>query len=231
MDAKKAIKQINKDGVLLVFPIKNDKVTPSLWQRFYPRSTMKWEWDAGADGRVAELWHLREELSRSSEVAYAKWFKGRATFFSLPVFNSLLTISRQTLPDSQFQHAEARRLLQELMEDSPQSVRTVKANTGLAGYLNESAFTRGMKELWNRLLIVGHGEIADGAFPSLAVGATKWMFEESWENSANGDVTAAKEELTELLSHESPFLIYSERMLTRLKPRISPTTPSNLAER
>ena len=40
-----------------------------------------------------------------------------------------------------------------------------------------------MRELWERLLIVGVGEVDDGAFPSLAVGATEVLFEELWEQA------------------------------------------------
>lgn len=40
---------------------------------------MHWEWDDAGDKRVADLWHLREELSRSGErVVYTKWFQNRA---------------------------------------------------------------------------------------------------------------------------------------------------------
>lgn len=37
-----------------------------------------------------------------------------------------------------------------------------------------------MKDLFSRLLIVGFGEVEDGAFPSLAVGATELLFSDIW---------------------------------------------------
>ncbi|MBS2027495.1 MAG: hypothetical protein JST54_06265 [Deltaproteobacteria bacterium] len=37
-----------------------------------------------------------------------------------------------------------------------------------------------MKALWTRLLIVGAGEVDDGAFPSLAIGSTALLFEDLW---------------------------------------------------
>jgi hypothetical protein len=40
-----------------------------------------------------------------------------------------------------------------------------------------------MKELWSRLLIVGFGEVDEGAFPSLAVGATRLLFEPLYEEA------------------------------------------------
>jgi hypothetical protein len=42
-----------------------------------------------------------------------------------------------------------------------------------------------MKFLWTRLLIVGVGEVDDGAFPSLAVGATELVFEDLWLSRKN----------------------------------------------
>lgn len=53
-----------------------------------------------------------------------------------------------------------------------------------------------MKQLWARLLIVGFGEVDDGAFPSLAVAATELMFEDSWNDRAN-----ASKEAHEALDH------------------------------
>ena len=45
----------------------------------------------------------------------------------------------------------------------------------------ESTYSKATQELWRRLLIVGHGEIDDGAFPSLAMGSTQLMFEDLWQ--------------------------------------------------
>ncbi|HMN67936.1 MAG TPA: hypothetical protein PKC28_05290, partial [Bdellovibrionales bacterium] len=75
----KAIKAIDKKGALLVYPLNNKKEPASIWSELFPRTKMRWEWDAGSDNRVAELWYLREELSRSRKVVYVKWYQGRAT--------------------------------------------------------------------------------------------------------------------------------------------------------
>ena len=58
------------------------------------------------------------------------------------------------------------------------SSATVRAQTDVALY------SRALKELWSRLLIVGVGEVADGAFPSLAMSATRHRFEELWPDEA-----------------------------------------------
>src|SRR4051812_35309378 len=92
MQKKSAISAIERQGILLVYPIKNASDPPSLWGVAHPRKKMRWEWDDSGDDSVADLWHLRMELSTSRKVIYTKWYKGRATFFSLPVFQALLAL-------------------------------------------------------------------------------------------------------------------------------------------
>ena len=89
LNLRTAVGHIEKYGILLVYPIAGKSDPASLWSVAYPRSKMRWEWDDNGDDRVARLWHLREELSRSKKVVYAKWLNGRATFFSREVFAAL----------------------------------------------------------------------------------------------------------------------------------------------
>ncbi|MDB4947186.1 MAG: hypothetical protein JWP97_6720 [Labilithrix sp.] len=182
----KGVAVVEKLGICLVYPIDNAPEPPSLWSALHPGRKMEWSWDADADPRVAELWHLRERMARSSEVAYAKWFRGRATFFSLPVFHALLgRISAAGDPLVGLPH-ESLEILERLREVSPRSSKDLRAEVGLTGKSFERVFTQAMKALWTRLLLVGTGEIPDGAFPSLAVAATEMMFEDTW--NARGEV-------------------------------------------
>jgi len=93
MTLESAVEAINRHGVLLTFPIDNQSDPPALWSVFYPRSQMRWEWEANADNRVPKLWHLKTELSASRQVVYTKRYKGRATFFSKTLFKALLRFS------------------------------------------------------------------------------------------------------------------------------------------
>ncbi|MEO8877248.1 MAG: hypothetical protein ABI461_16765, partial [Polyangiaceae bacterium] len=86
----RAVKLIEKLGICLVFPLENRSDPPSLWSALYPGEKMLWEWDEDGDGRVSDLWHLRMRLAESREVVYAKWFRGRATFFSRDVYREML---------------------------------------------------------------------------------------------------------------------------------------------
>lgn len=175
-----AISAINRLGACLVFPLDNQPEPVSLWSHFHPRTKMRWEWDAGGDDRVPVLWHLRSELSTSGRVVYTKWFRGRATFFSLPVFSALVRLLSGG--EDEGLGPEARRLYQCFEESSPLSTKEVKRAADMEGRELARDYERGMKELWAKMLIVGFGEKDDGAFPSLLVGAAKWMHGEAWRN-------------------------------------------------
>lgn len=175
MKLKSAVRAIDKKGMLLVYPIKNAPDPASLWSEAYPSEEMRWEWDEEGDDRVADLWHIRAELSRSKKVVYAKWYKGRATFFSRDIFRALLAVlSEARIPLGR----DALTLIELLRESSPRSTKELRRESGLQGRLLESTYQKALKELWTRLLIVGFGEVDDGAFPSLAIGATQLLFED-----------------------------------------------------
>ena len=177
MTQKKAVDKINTRGVLLVFPINNLKEPRSLWSEFYPRTPMRWEWNESGDNRVGEMWSLMKTLSDSTTVVYSKWYQGRATFFSRELFTALLCM---TLPS--FEYPQLSRIAENLLDclesDSPLSTKEIKKITNLRGKENEKFYNRGMKELFSKFLIVAFGEVDDGAFPSLAVGATRNLYED-----------------------------------------------------
>lgn len=204
----RAVRAVDEAGILLVYPLANRPEPPSLWSVLHPRTPMRWAWDDSADGRVVELWQLREELARSRRVVYAKWFRGRATFFSRSVFTAMLarmiTASSAAPPLS----GEARTLLDLLEESSPRSTKELRREADLQGRMLEGIYTRAMRELWTRLLAVGMGEIDDGAFPSLAVGATRLVFEDLWDEAtalAASD-PAESSELDDVLASHPVFL-------------------------
>lgn len=173
----KAIEAINANGVLLVFPKKESPEIPSLWHCLHPRTKMVWEWDDKGDGRVFALWHLMKELSSERDVVYLKWFQDRATFFSKEVFLEYLSFLQTHFSIEEGLSAEAENLLAILRLNSPQSTRELKKEAGLQGKFYLSSYTRAIKQLFQRGLIVGCGEIADGSFPSSLLGATDLVFE------------------------------------------------------
>ncbi|MFM8313860.1 MAG: hypothetical protein ACKOA8_06205 [Deltaproteobacteria bacterium] len=195
MKTSKAIEAINRNGSLLVFPIQNREEPKSLWSELYPKTKMKWEWDDSADSRVAKLWHLREELSRSKRVVYSKWYQGRATFFSREVFTYLTTLLGHTKGLTR----ESLSVLQMLEEESPLSTKALKKKCRLQGQAMEGTYQKLLKPLWTRGFIVGFGEVDEGAFPSLAIGATSLLFEDLWSEGQKFTSSEAFKRLENLL--------------------------------
>jgi hypothetical protein len=202
---------INEHGALLVYPLNNRPEPPSVWQKIHPKSPMVWEWDDDGDTRVAQLWHIRAELSASDEVVYAKWYQGRATFFSKPVFTDLLAYlkSPQYLEELDPERAE---VMEVLGSDSPQSTKQLKAALGLEGRLNEPTYNKRLKPLWTHLLLVGYGEFEDSSFPSLGIGASHTLFESLWKKAHKTDAEEAGERLMNLFGEHSAFWKWTMRI-------------------
>lgn len=211
MSPKNAISKINSRGALLVFPINNKKEPASLWSEFYPKSKMRWEWDSDGDDRVGDLWGLMKKLSDSREVVYSKWYQGRATFFSRKLFTALLYKSLREF-DEPHLTPTAKNLLEALESDSPLSTKQLKAITELRGKDNERFYNRGMKELFSKFLIVAFGEVDDGAFPSLAVGSTRNLYEELLSDAREMKQTEADKIINEFLPAGNLFRKQLEKL-------------------
>lgn len=216
-----AIEAVNEHGLLLVYPITNRAQPLSLWHVLHPGVEMQWAWDAEADPRVGEMWQLRERLARGKHVVYAKWYKGRAVFFSRELFVAMLAQLRAHVgPLSQQLTREGRELLSLLSDDSPQSSKNLRREAGLTGKQGEALWTRALRELWERLLIVGTGEVDDGAFPSLLIGATQLIFEELWEEAGAGVSESQLRLLAKHLPSKSLFGQHWLRTLQRAAPQV-----------
>lgn len=209
----KARSAIEEHGALLVYPIANRKAPRSLWSVLYPRSAMYWAWDESADDRVVGLWHLRERLARSRKVVYVKWFRGRAVFFSRELFVSMLAA---VAPWNVVPSLDAREILGLLEESSPQSTKTVRREAGLRGKQGERVWQRSLNELWAALLIVGTGEVDDGAFPSLEIGATRLVFEDLWDEATAANREDALAQISKKFSTEPTFLAHFRAVLAAL---------------
>ncbi|MBS1983750.1 MAG: hypothetical protein JST16_06220 [Bdellovibrionales bacterium] len=208
-----AVPKILRRGMLLVFPIANAREPASLWCEFFPRKKMRWEWDEGGDASVSDLWFLRGKLSNCGKVVYTKWFRGRATVIAPDLFSALIYLFN--FPARKFKPlgAEARHILESLEDNSPQSPRHLKALTDLRGKDSEAIYNRALKQLWDRALIVGFGEIDDGAFPSLALGSSRLLFEPLWQAAAAMTEQEAQAIIEKKLPPNSPFRQYLDRTL------------------
>lgn len=228
--ASRAEAAIQRRGILLVYPVANAAEPRALWHELFPGVPMRWAWDDSADERVVALWHLRETLSRSDAVVYTKWLGGRATFFSRELFAATLAGLRAAAADGPNGlvldlAAPARAALEVLEDDSPKATRALRAALGLEGRLHDAAFGRALRPLFQRLAIVGRGEVAEGGFPSLAVGATSLVLEDLWAASARDDAAhAARREAACAASR--PYARTYARVLRGLASRVPPSPRS-----
>lgn len=217
MSLKKAIQQINKNGILLVFPVKNSKEPNSIWCSFYPRKKMVWEWSEDSDNSIGEMWHLMKKLSDCKKVVYSKWYQGRATFFSRKVFVALLSIYLRNGLKNHPLTRQASYLFEALRDDSPLSTKQLKEMTDLQGKLNEPVYTKSMKQLFSKFLIIAFGEVEDGAFPSLAVGATENIYEDLWKEALNQNSDSSEEILNQFLPKGTKFRVFFDKHLKEIK--------------
>jgi hypothetical protein len=208
---RKSVEAIEKLGACLVFPLDNRPEPRSLWATLHPRSRMRWEWDSEGDDRVAKLWRLREELSKSGEVVYTKWYRGRATFFSRSAFRDLLAyLGTPRAPRPSY--GPARDILEALEDRSPLSTKELKRATDLVGRDREKEYSRALKGLWEKGWVVGWGEIDDGAFPSLALAAAPLLFEDIWSEASKTSAEAARERLFALWPEDNLFRKQAEKI-------------------
>lgn len=213
MKLSSAIQHVERKGMLLVFPHGNRREPPSLWHEFFPRRKMRWEWDESGDSGVAALWFLREKLSRSGRVIYGKWYRDKATLVSLDLFAAIICLANPELPDIRGLTFQAREILDLLNEDSPLSTKQIKRMSGLQGRASETQYTRALKELWTRGLIVAYGEVDEGSFPSLAIGSTRVLFEDLWAKAEDMSLKEAEDIVVKCLPEGSSF----EKYLRSLK--------------
>lgn len=224
MNVRSAISKINKNGALLVFPHNNRPEPNSLWKEFFPRKKLRWEWNEDGDNSVFDLWALMKRLSDNKKVVYSKWHQGRATFFSRELFKAMLCIYRQQGSLEAGLNFESRDLLEILEQDSPLSTKDLKSMAGLQGKYNASLYNRGMRDLFRRLLIVGYGEVDDGAFPSLAIGSTKLLYEDLWRDSVEITANRAQEIIDQYMPKGSVFRKSYDKTLKDLQ-RLAETEP------
>lgn len=206
-----AIEAINSRGALLVFPVANRPEPRSLWSEFFPKSKMVWEWNDNSDDRVFKLWQLMKELSKSPKVIYSKWYQGRATFFSQDLFSAMLRLRFGKHGAPAPTNRAAKEIIEALESDSPLSTKELKKITGLQGKAFATEYQRALNELFRNFLIVGFGEVEDGAFPSLAVGATRLIHEQLWARAEALSLPQAQESIERLLPRGSLFRKFFDR--------------------
>jgi len=178
---------------------------------------MRWEWDESGDNRVSDMWILMKKLSDSKHVVYSKWYQGRATFFSRDVFTALLRVFKNQIETKSQLSRTAHDLLDALESDSPLSTKQLKKLTELQGKQNEPQYNRAMKSLFSQFHIVAFGEVDDGAFPSLAVGATIHLYEDLWIKAEELELKEAQKIIDKYFPPKSSVRKFLDKVLSPLQ--------------
>jgi hypothetical protein len=171
-----AIREVERLGCVAVFPEKSSKKSSivSLWELFYPRSPMKWEWDESADNRVVKLWWLKNEVARTQKVLYGRFFSNRPVFVSPSEAQKILK-SLHLRPLSPL----AREILARLEDNSPQTKRMLGRELRGDGWEPTRAdFERALLDLQKSFQIVslGDSEREKGPMPSSEYAAFGLIF-------------------------------------------------------
>jgi hypothetical protein len=217
VNQKSAISRINQHGALLVFPIVNRPEPRSLWSEFYPRTKMRWEWADEGDAKTWGMWELMKRLSDCREVVYSKWYQGRATFFSRELFTAMLAMTRLHRNLESSLATSAASLFEILENNSPLSTRELKRQADLQGKHNEGTYNKAMRALFTRLLVIAFGEVDEGSFPSLAVGATRLLYEDLWNAAEEMSPATAQRIVDRHMPEGSLFRRFFDRNLAQIR--------------
>lgn len=127
---------------------------------------------------------------------------------------ALLGLAHGGNPTSPEISRPASSLLDLLLDNCPQSAKNLKKMARSEFGWPEAEYERAMRELWLRFLIVGFGEVDDGAFPSLNVCATQLIFEDLWRDAHKPDFAPWKSLQEKYLPAGSLWLKNYARMST-----------------
>jgi len=171
-----ALDQVEKIGRVAIFPEKKPSKHSiiSLWELFYPRTKMKWEWDDSADNRVVKLWWLKNEIAQTQKVLYGRFFGNRPVLVSKSeTRRTLKTLEKKPLTSL------AREILSRLEDNSPQTKRMLGRELRAEGWEpTKSEFERSLIDLQKNFLIVslGDSEREKGPMPSSEYAALSLIF-------------------------------------------------------
>jgi hypothetical protein len=173
---KNAIFEVERLGTVAIFPEKSRKKSSiiSLWELFYPRTPMRWEWDESADKGVVKLWWLKNEIAQTKKVLYGRFFSNRPVLVSISEAQTILK-SLKPRPLSSL----AREILSRLEDNSPQTKRMLGRELRRDGWEPTRAeFERALLELQRNFQIVslGDSEREKGPMPSSEYAALGLVF-------------------------------------------------------
>jgi hypothetical protein len=159
--AREAVRFVNAVGfcsTFYVFP----EGPPSLWEAVVGRPRPRWPRRSHHDAGVGLTWELKDVLPQRREVYYGKLLQGRPVLVALDLFPAFYALARgrQTAKDYPSEYAAgrlsvtAKRIMDNLMRESPQYTRGLRAECFMLEPSKTREFERAMAELQQGLWIV-----------------------------------------------------------------------------
>ncbi|HXJ84396.1 MAG TPA: crosslink repair DNA glycosylase YcaQ family protein [Candidatus Methylomirabilis sp.] len=179
--APEALRFVNAVGLCSTFYTFPDG-PPSLWEAVVGRPKPRWPRRSHHDTGVGLTWELKDVLPRRREVYYGKLVQGRPVLVALDLFPAFYALvrGRQTAKDYAREYAAgrmsltARRIMDNLMRESPQYTRGLRAECFMLEPSKTREFERAMAELQQGLWIVKTEERYEPTF------SYRWDLLERW---------------------------------------------------
>lgn len=176
-----ALQFVNAVGFCSTFYVFPDG-PPSLWEAVVGKPRPRWPRRSHHDAGVGLTWELKDVLPRRREVYYGKLAQGRPMLVALDLFPAFYAIVRgqQTAKDYASEYAAgrlsltAKRIMDNLLRESPQYTRGLRAECIMLESSKTREFERAMGELQRGLWIVKTEERYEPSF------SYRWDLLERW---------------------------------------------------
>ena len=194
---------------------------PCLWVAVSGRRSPRWPKHTHHDPEILLTWDLKDTLPAKRLVYYGRLLKGRPTLISLdllPAFVALIRGGRRS-GDYLVDYREGRlsrtalRIMDALMEESPQDTPGLRRRTGYEASERTREFERAMTELQRKLWVVKVEEIYEPFF------SYRWDLLDNWlpdQVKAGGGMSSHEAIFTIVTQYWKTVLYSQEGMIARL---------------
>ncbi len=158
---------INRVGFCFAFKAVRSEL-PCLWHAAAGERNPAYPLHVQHDPYIGLVWDAKDQLAAAKKVYYGKALKKRPTFISLdyfPYFYKLVQERRGGDYATDYLRGglsrDAKRILEALLERSPQITADLKASAAMSHPRKRAAFDAAMAELQSRMYVVKIGEFYD----------------------------------------------------------------------
>jgi hypothetical protein len=194
---------------------------PCLWVAVAGRRNPRWPKHTHHNPEILLTWNLKDTLPAKRLVYYGRLLKGKPTLISLDIFPAFVALIRggRRSGDYLVDYREGRlsrtalRIMDALMEESPQDTPELRRRTGNEASERTREFERAMTELQRKLWVVKVEEIYEPFF------SYRWDLLDHWlpDQIKAGETMSSREAMFTTVAQYVKTVLYSrEGMIARL---------------